>query len=331
MTGDRLTRRPLEWLIPNLIPRNQLTLCVGDTGTGKSTFFAALAAMVTAGVRFADEDAMPLSRVLYYVNEEEVEGETADRMEAAGADLSRWIVGDQLHDGRPAPRPHLPDQLQQLDARIRQVRPALLIFDPLTSYLSPGINIMDGQHVRATLEGLLNLTRQHGLVTLFTLHNRKSREGGCLDWIAGSREWSQVPRMVLAFGADPRTTGSYVLAVAKFSRGAPIPSRSYRLEGHAGSARFVLTGRTETTAQEMGVDLDEPLKRKAKDLAKAYLRRTLDEGDAKVVTLTLECVQGGFSPSTLERAADELGVMKEHRVNGSDRAWWWCKPEAWPT
>ena len=43
-----------------------------------------------------------------------------------------------------------------------------------------------------------------------------------------------------------------------------------------------------------------------------------------------ECIAGGFSPHTLERAAADLDVRKELRVIGGERSWYWMAPEKWP-
>lgn len=330
MTGDRLVRRPLEWLIPGQIPMGRLTLLVGDTGVGKSTYLASLIAYVTAGVVMAGAGGRPLSRVLHYVAEEDVEGETLDRVEAAGADLSRWVIGDRLPDGRPAPPPHLPDRLAVLEERLVACRATLLILDPLTSYLSPGISVLDGQHVRGVLEPLQALTMRLGISTCITLHNRKSKQGGCLDWIAGSREWSQVPRQILAFGRDPRGGDGYVIAVAKQSRGRPGPAIGYRIMDQGSGPRLVLGDTIGLTAQDLGVEMEDDLERDARGDAQAYLRDVLDVEEARADMILARCSQAGISPRTLARAKRDMGVTSHLIGAAGDRHWVWRRPEKWP-
>lgn len=328
-TYATLSAEPLEWLLPGLVPRGELVLLAGPSECGKSTFIASVIAQVSGTTSVLGLPFTPASSSILYALEEDARGAPRERLIAAGADLSRVVSGDRLPDDRPAPIPYLPDGIGAFRQRIIDCRASLVAIDPLTSMLASGTNTNDGQHVRAVLVPLQEIARSMGVTILFTLNYRKSTTGDASNWVAGSKDWWNVPRHILAFGRDPGRTDRYVCAVGKQSRGRKRASICYRITEVRGGGWWEPLGDSITTAHDLGCDMEDELARSARQLARDYLRQVLTAEDCRVSKMLMECQGGGFSPHTLERAAADLGVRKEFRDTAGERAWWWMRPAKW--
>src|SRR5690348_1640304 len=78
---DTVTPRTIEWLWKGWIPRGYLTIWAGETGAGKSTVLADVAARVTTGTPWPGEtDPRPPGRVLWLGSEDGIEDMTVPRL-----------------------------------------------------------------------------------------------------------------------------------------------------------------------------------------------------------------------------------------------------------
>ena len=118
---------PVQWLWEGRIPRGKLTLLEGEPGVGKSSLTLELAARVSRG------SPMPLvkthsepANVVIFSADDGLADTVRPRLDAAGADLTRIFAIDGLID----------------EAELIQLRPALVIIDPLDGYieLSEGLD-----------------------------------------------------------------------------------------------------------------------------------------------------------------------------------------------
>lgn len=330
MLASQLTRRETSWLVPGLIPADELTLVCGDQGSGKTSLYAALMAQVTRGVMFGGGERRAPGHCVYLGKESDLHGRVLDLLDAADVDMDRVTCADLMAGDRDAPPCHLPDRLPQLDAIVQGEGASLLIIDPVKSYLSPGVSDIDGQAVRAVLEGLQSIARKRGCTTVGTAHFRKSTAGRPSDWIAGSREWSQVPRHLIALGRDPRDQDRRLLAVLKAIAGKESASRTFTLRDHPPAVRFVLGSECGVSASDMGAALDTEVDRMTRADARTYLRTVLDAGEKSASSLLENAEKAGIKKHTLQRAKIDLGVISALVGNAGEQYWVWRRPETWP-
>lgn len=126
------------------MPFGKVTLLEGEPGSGKSLLALDLAARVSRGA------SMPLSRVksggpanvILFNDDDNLSDTIRPRLEAAGADLSRIRCAD--------------GQLTAED--VQDLRPALIILDPLATYLCPE----GSTPPRVLLKNLSHLARDSG-------------------------------------------------------------------------------------------------------------------------------------------------------------------------
>ncbi len=121
-TLSEVPSQPVQWLWEGRVPTGKVTLLDGDPGAGKSLVALDLAARVSRGA------AMPMARVrpagpanvVLFNDDDSLADTVRPRLEAAGADLSK------IHcvDG------------EITSADLAEIRPALVIIDPLAIYLS---------------------------------------------------------------------------------------------------------------------------------------------------------------------------------------------------
>jgi hypothetical protein len=111
---------PVKWLWEGRIPFGKVTLLESEAGVGKSTLTLELAARVSRGA------PMPLMKthadpanVIIFSGDDGLADTVRPRLDVAGADLSRiWAVDSEIEK-----------------EDVAKLHPALIILDPLSSYI----------------------------------------------------------------------------------------------------------------------------------------------------------------------------------------------------
>jgi hypothetical protein len=145
---SEVAAKPVEWLWEGRIPLGKVTLLDGEPGSGKSLLAIDLAARVSCGT------PMPLTRtrpvepanVVIFNDDDNLADTIRPRLEAAGADLSHVLGVD--------------GQITAKD--VEDIRPALIILDPLSVYLCFEGNAPP----RKPLKNLTRLARESGAAVL---------------------------------------------------------------------------------------------------------------------------------------------------------------------
>lgn len=144
------------------------------------------------------------------------------RAEAMGADLDRLYFQDGASYSMGD---------EELAALCRVYRPALLVFDPIQSYLGQGVQMNRAEQVRPLLDHLGALAKELDMAVLLISHMSKPGPGVCsaLDRLLGSSDFRNAARSILIAGRDPEHPEVRVVAHAKNSLGQPGESQRYRI------------------------------------------------------------------------------------------------------
>ena len=111
---------PVEWLWEGRIPLGKVTLLESEPGVGKSTLTLELAARISRGspMPLVKTHAEP-ANVIIYSGDDGLADSVRPRLDAAGADLKKiWAVDREI-----------------TAEDVSRLQPALIILDPLSSYI----------------------------------------------------------------------------------------------------------------------------------------------------------------------------------------------------
>ena len=255
--------RAIEWLWTGWIPKGYITIFAGESGAGKSTVLADVAARVTTGRPWPGEAADQLrepGRVLWLGSEDSIEEMTVPRLLACGANLHNVVVIDGVEHRGKRNTFSMQDDLEAVAEWLRSARAdglpfAMLVIDPVTSYL-PGqklrrVDLNDAGHLRSILEPWLVLAQEHHLAIVCVTHFAKDTTRNMLHRVIGSAAFAQTCRSLCAVierqGADDYEPEPHEKALLQVKVNLP--------EHPGGSWRFV------TEKVEVGTDArnDKPI------------------------------------------------------------------------
>lgn len=207
--------RGVRWLWDQRIPRNMLTLIVGDGGVGKGLTWVWLAKQVTRGT-FGKP-----GNVLVVQKEATREYEIAPRLKAAGADMDRVIIPD-------VPDWVFPGATQELGEMIQNYEIDLVVFDPLDSFVGASVDSHVNASVRTGFATMVDTLDKTGAAGVATLHTNKRSETTGTARINGSVAWRNMSRSCFIVGPAPDDDG-IVMAQDKKNLAPRQPSLRYRI------------------------------------------------------------------------------------------------------
>lgn len=225
LTGRSLagvTMRAIEWLWLGWIPKGHVTIFAGETGAGKSTVLADIAARVTTGAPWPGPRGIPgdrrePGRVLWLGSEDGVEEMTVPRLTACGADLNNVIELQGAVQQGKRDTFSMQDDIEAVGRWLtlarQENRPfAMLVIDPVTSYL-PGqrvrkVDMNDAGQLRTILEPWLILAQQHNIAIVCVTHFGKDTSRSMVHRVLGSAAFAQTCRSLIAV-MDRAATDDY--------------------------------------------------------------------------------------------------------------------------
>ena len=327
-----------EYLVEPYLPRGMVSILGGVSGAGKTSLALDLCARLTRGktppVAYAavpsgrgpfalpprkaalregggtegDGEGKPADRlgpctVIYLTAENDPNKVLRPRAEAMGADLTRlyfqegasYAMGDE-----------------DLYNLCRAIRPDLLVFDPIQSYLGQGVQMNRAEQVRPLLDSLSALAKELDMAVLLISHMSKPGPGVCsaLDRLLGSSDFRNAARSILIVGRAPDDPDIRVFAHAKNSLGIPGQSQKYHI-GPGGTVAY--DGPCDLTAdriiQESGAAQRTAPPAATLNAAVEALDKQLGfMGWVEYAEVVRLCAQHGFSETTMRRARAALGL-----------------------
>lgn len=232
----KLTR--FRWLWPGYVLGRSLNELLGHAGLGKSSVLADLAARVTAGLPWPDGQPNTLGprNVAILSSEDDFWGTILPRALAAGAERGRVVQCDDVVTFDDAPDEAFTIAMHaSLDAFLERWQPALMILDPLNSFMGGDVDSGKATQVRPRLEGLRPLLLKHDMAFLWIRHERKGDEGKgpLVHKGSGIADITAVARVSLMAFMDPDDEDLRYVSPAKSNLSKRMPTLPYRLENVA--------------------------------------------------------------------------------------------------
>lgn len=210
-----------EWLVPDVLPRGEISLLGADGGTGKGIWQAQLIAYVTAGKTsgFFPLPPQQTGKVLLLAGEDDPGKVLKARLLAAGADMNRVLVltADDYF-GKTGQPLTLKDQV--LADFAAKAGPLLLIVDPLQSFLPSDVEMASRNQMRSALLPLRAIAAKQGCAVLIVMHSNKKQGVSGRARLADSSDIWDMARSVLMMGRA-KNDGKIYLSHEKNSYARP--------------------------------------------------------------------------------------------------------------
>lgn len=330
-------REEIRFLWYPRIVSGALAILAGDPGIGKGYLVSQIVADMTAGRRLPGEteDRVP-SDVLIFPAEDDPASVLRPRIEDGGGDLQRV----HCYDLARFPFAFDGDGVRTTRELITKIKPALVVFDPLVTFLGGKVNINNQNEVRSVLQPLIYLTRETGVPFLLVAHTGKGdTPSNVIDAVMGSRDFSAAVRSGMVIMPDPdledesesanRNDTDYyaparggVLVHAKHNYSAHGASIKYRVVPIPGtrSARFEWGGRCWASVSQLQAQASQarrsPHDRPQLAEAVAILRRELADGPRSVKSLRSRLTAHGVASALLFQARAQAGAVTVDLANG---------------
>lgn len=264
---------------------------------------------------------------------------TRPRLDALGADVSRVnilaTVRKKGKDGRTHETMFSLANVEALGVALQQTPDcALIVVDPIGSFLGGGIDAHRDNEVRSILAPVASLAEKYGVAVLIVAHRRKSPSSSADDLALGSRAFTGIARAVWHVTTDKDSqTGDgerRLLLPGKCNLASRQPGLAFRIEGEPPAIRWE-AGRVNLTAdQALAIELDERGKRGPEACgqreAADWLRRLLADGPPPAATVKKQAKDAELAWRTVRRAADALRVKRSK--GGFGDGWYWSLPSA---
>lgn len=300
---DLVCSRNVSWLVPGMFPRGELSVIGADGGTGKGLFTAQLAAFITTGQEseFFPSGAGTPGNVLIFSGEDKPEYVLRPRYLAAGADLQRVkVVTAARFWNDTGEQVHIKSQFMQRIIETEQ--PALVIIDPLQSFLPDKVDMSSRNSMRDAMTPLLATAEKVQCSVVFVLHTNKRDHASGRNRLADSSDLWDSARSVFMLGKSKRDGLVYV-AHEKSNYAAKAETLLFKIESvtveGVKTAKAVYTGRTDKTDADF---VGERAFRQA---------RTKDEASEAILNILAESKLGSMGNAQLKDAVlNEIGCSE---------------------
>ena len=327
---DDVQSSKTEYLFPPYVPKGTVTILAGVSGGGKTWFSLYLAKLVSTGEPLTE--GFPKKEpgtVIYQSKENDLSKDLKPRLEKLKADTSKiLVIDDHDKDGKYNPV-RLNDE--RLEPILKKVRPALVFFDPIQSYLGAEADMNKANTVRPILDKLIDLAQRYNVAIVLVAHMNKDSKAFALDKILGSSDFRNSARSILICGTDPYAEdypNSRVIVQAKNSAGPLGDGITF----HIDDSGLVIDGTCDLDADEiMPIRRDRRGKNKPAvclDDAKDVILELLgDEGYCEAKAIYELAGMRGISKRTLYNARDEMHLQSVKIGFGKNKVTWWLSPD----
>lgn len=300
---DTIEEKEAEWLIPGCMPKGRIILMCGDGGSGKTTVSCATAASVSAGkgVFFSkvpeEFESYEPQKVLFLSSEDSLEYVLRARLRKAGAKLEN-ILSVKIQSSL---FPDIKFNSPTLESLIEEVRPALVVFDPIQSFIPPNTNMSQRNAMRDCLNPLIGWGEKYGVTFLIIVHTNKRANVSGRYRIADSSDIWDIARSVLICGNTK--DGKHYLSHEKNNYGELAETAIFHIDdGVAVFEEYSDKKDCDFVAERDSNTRQAPQRQDAEQFILDFLRN----GKKPTRELDEAAKAAGISEKTMERAKTEL-------------------------
>jgi hypothetical protein len=328
---------PPRWLWRGRVPEGAVTLVAGRPKLGKSLFAVWLAAQLSRGLLEGAYSELP-AKTLIVAAEDPPDPIVKGRLIAAAADqalvgtlVTKSVQGRQDRHESPrtnggglggldgagayARRLTIPDEYRLLEQIVVENEIALVVLDPINSFITKSVDAHRDAEIRRVLDPLGAMAARRGFAALCVVHLNRRSDTDILNRITGSGGYGGSARSILTFGRHPEDDAQRVIAAEgnwqKESQSDLFELREVIVFADAEpdeqtQPALVRVGGCDLESGDLIGDLVDD--RGTLEEAKDYLLGELVGGPVPVNDLRRGAEANGISWRTVERAKKLLGV-----------------------
>lgn len=309
----------VSWLWNPYIPKSKLTIVEGDPGVGKSRATCALATATAVGSGPQGWSTSEPSNVLMLSVEDGLSDTIRPRLDSMRADVKRIfaIEGALTLDDNGT---------LTLEAEIIDLKPSIVIIDPLVAYIGARVDLHRANEVRGVTARLALLAEKYGCAVIAVRHLTKSGKDRAIYRGIGSIDFTAAARSGLLVGTDPDNPSRRAIIQTKNNLAEFGKAIGYEIR----EGQFFWTGVSNLTAERILSASSNESESSAQSEAESFLHTALAEGPRPSKEVRKDAREAGISDATLRRAKNAIGVTAQPKGQSGKRGadfWEWSLPE----
>jgi len=346
-TLEAVRAEPVTYLPGDVLLESALQLVVGDPGLGKTRILLEACAHTTRGRAWPSGEAASEPRNVLYIGHED-SAEQVIRpvvVEGLGGDPARFHIIDALEVSdlrRKTRRESMfclsEDGIEALDRTMDELRPALIVIDPITGHLGGADSFKDAE-VRERLMPLARLAQKYGAGVIGNGHMNKDQQRAVAYRVGGSIAFYAVARAVFYVVQDPHNPLRRAFFHKKGNMAELVAARGFSIVGRYLDERLNSVGVPSWDAEPVDFTLEEALRasaetdesrQKRESVPQQVLRSILLARSGKALATEVQAIAAtmGIAERTLDRAKSVLGVVSQREGFGPQSVVWWLLPAA---
>lgn len=319
----------IEWIIPKLIAKKEITIVEGDPGLGKSYLVQMLAGSVCDGthIECLGKYVPVIGRVAYFDTENTASTVTRGRLDDNRIkNLKNYFQGEEgfsIDD---------PDKWEMVIERLEQLRPRLIVFDTINTYIG-GTDTYRSSETQQAMAFFKELGTRFNCGVIILRHLTKGGKDKALYRGQGSIAFTGAARIVATVGRLPDDPDVRVVACTKNNISKPFKSFTYTIKDlpdtlkRSERSQLVWGDQVDLSSDDIISIVPNGGKNKDRDNAEEFIRTQLEsEGKIEASKLFKMAESRSISKSTLTRASEQLGVVKELVGFGKNKKSYWSLP-----
>ena len=307
----------INWLYPPYVPRGKITLCAAYPGTGKTYLLCYMAACVSTGrsffnlIPFKDEPG----KVIYLTSEDGIGDTIKKRLRICGANTDNVFT---VPDGQN----NLLFDSPEIEEFIKQIKPALMIFDPFQSYIGKEVDMNAANKTRERLNCIVSLAQKYNVAVVIICHFNKNGKGDAITRVMGSTDIMGICRSYIALGNVPGEEDIKYMSHEKSSLERKGKTILFEIDPDRGGIVYV---------GENALSMDDYTairnKKRAKDApalegAKQFIIDQMPDGSRLASEIVTLAKARHISERSLRRAREELQIIVQKTKEFPPKSLW---------
>ena len=318
-----------QWLWYPYIPRGKIVLLTAAPGIGKTFLSLYLCGALSDGRPFMGEPesaSRQPERAVYQSAEDGIADTLKKRLEQLCPEprYENIFNIDETEKGLT-----LADT-DRIEEVLRELHPALVIFDPIQAYLGADVDMHRANEVRPIMARIGTLAERYNCTFLMIMHNSKMHQSNAIYVALGSVDIPAVSRSMLMLDIDPDDENRLILCHSKSSLAKTGKSILFHIE--EGDLRF--DGFSDKTADDIYCSRANFGGRRSEksDLAAEILSDLLDkhQGWVSLGEVQREMKRCDISKNIFYKIKDEMKLRSVCIGRGRDRSAYWLASEVDP-